>query len=59
MCDKVFVITSGSQYDGYQRELASIVYKFFDQKSNDTTTHTGTGTVTDYQQLFNKSHNPS
>ena len=30
--DKVFKIASGPKYDGYQRELASMVYKFFDKK---------------------------
>ena len=32
--DKAFKITSDPKYDGYQRELASVVYKFFDKKSN-------------------------
>ena len=31
--DKVFKITSDHKYDGYQRGLASMVYKFFDKKS--------------------------
>ena len=31
--DKAFKIASDLKYDGYQRELASIVYKFFDKKS--------------------------
>ena len=31
--DKVFKIMSNPKYDGYQRELASMVYKFFDKKS--------------------------
>ena len=29
--DKVFKIASDPKYDGYQRELASMVYKFFDK----------------------------
>ena len=32
--DKAFKIASDPKYDGYQRELASMVYKFFDKKSN-------------------------
>ena len=32
--DKAFKIAGNPKYDGYQRELASIVYKFFDKKSN-------------------------
>ena len=31
--DKVFAIASNPKYDGYQRGLASMVYKFFDKKS--------------------------
>ena len=33
MRDKAFKIASDQKYDGYQRGLASIVYKFFDKKS--------------------------
>ena len=32
--DKAFKIASDSKYDGYQRRLTSIVYKFFDKKSS-------------------------
>ena len=38
--DKAFNIASNSNYDGYQRGLASMVYKFFDKKSK------GSGIVT-------------
>ena len=31
--DKAFNIAKHSKYDGYQRGLASMVYKFFDKKS--------------------------
>ena len=31
--DKAFKIPSNPKYDGYQRGLASMVYKFFDEKS--------------------------
>ena len=31
--DKAFNIVKNPKYDGYQRELASIVYKFFDKQS--------------------------
>ena len=31
--DKAFDIAKNSKYDGYQRRLASMVYKFFDKKS--------------------------
>ena len=33
MHDKVFNIAKNPKYDGYQRALASMVYKFFDKKS--------------------------
>ena len=31
--DKAFDIAKNLKYDGYQRGLASLVYKFFDKKS--------------------------
>ena len=31
--DKAFNIAKNPIYDGYQREIASMVYKFFDKKS--------------------------
>ena len=46
--DNVFKIASNPKYDGYQRGLASMVYKFFDKKSK------GSGIVT---SLANKSAN--
>ena len=30
---KAFVFANNPKYDGYQRGLASMVYKFFDKKS--------------------------
>ena len=33
LCDKAFNIAKDPKYDGYQRGLASMVYKFFDKKS--------------------------
>ena len=32
--DKAFKISSNPKYNGYQRGLASMVYRFFDQKSS-------------------------
>ena len=32
--DKAFKIASDAKYDGYQKGLASMVYKFFDKKSS-------------------------
>ena len=34
--ENAFKITSNPKYDGYQRGLASVVYKFFDKKSKGT-----------------------
>ena len=34
LCDKAFNIAKNPKYDGYQRELASMVYKSFDKKSS-------------------------
>ena len=53
--DKVFNITKNSKYDGYQRGLASMVYKFFDKKSK------GSGVnieATHDEQLAKKLHKP-
>ena len=51
--DKAFKIGSNPNYDGYQRGLASMVYKFFDKKSS------GSGMVNEPNyQLANEVHNP-
>ena len=49
--DKAFKIASDPKYDGYQRGLASMVYKFFDKKSS------GSGIVNEpNDQLANEIH---
>ena len=49
--DKVFKIPSNPKYDGYQRGLASMVYKFFDKKSK------GSGITNELNyQLANELH---
>ena len=51
--DKAFKIASNPKYDGYQRGLASMVYKFFDKKSS------GSGIVNEPNyQLANELHKP-
>ena len=53
--DKAFAIASNPKYDGYQRGLASIVYKIFDKKSK------GAGIknkMKKNQQLANELHKP-
>ena len=53
MKDKAFKIASDSKYDGYQRGLASMVYKFFDKKSK------GSGITNESNyQLANELHKP-
>ena len=46
--DKAFKIASDPKYDGYQRGLASMVYKFFDKKSSGS----GVDTEPNYQASF-------
>ena len=51
--DKAFKIANNPNYDGYQRELASMVYKFFDKKSK------GSGIINKPNyQLANELHKP-
>ena len=51
--DKAFNIAKNSKYDGYQRGLASMVYKFFDKKSKGG----GIANEPNYQQA-NELHKP-
>ena len=50
--DEAFKIASDPKYDSYQRGLASIVYKFFDKKSN------GSGVNEPNYQLADELHKP-
>ena len=50
--DKAFKIDSDPKYHGYQRGLASMVYKFFDKKSK------GSGINEPNYQLANELHKP-
>ena len=53
--DKAFKIASNPKYDRYLRGLASMVYKFFDKKSN------GSGIkneIIENHQLANELHKP-
>ena len=52
--DKAFKIASDQKYDGYQRGLASMVYKFFDKKSQ------GSGLANNEEniQLADELHKP-
>ena len=52
--DNAFKIASDQKYDGYQRGLALMVYKFFDEKSS------GSGSPSNKEniQLVNELHKP-
>ena len=51
--DKAFEIASNPKYDGYQRRLASAVFKFFNKKS----TGSGISSISN-QQLADELHKP-
>ena len=53
MRNKAFKIASDPKYNGYQRGLASMVYKFFDKKSSGS----GIGSEPNYQ-LMKELHKP-
>ena len=51
--DKAFKIASDPKHEGYQRGLASMVYKFFDKKCK------GSGFTNEFNyQLANELHKP-
>ena len=51
--DKSFEVASNPKYDGYQRGLVSMIYKFFDKKSKGN----GVKSVSS-QQLATQLHKP-
>ena len=52
--NKAFDIAKDPKYDGYQRGLASMVYKFFDSKVSGS----GAKLIPDNEQLANELHKP-
>ena len=57
--DKAFRTVSDPKYDGYQRALASMVYKFFDKKSASLNESSGSGIDNEPNyQLANELHKP-
>ena len=52
--DKVFIIAKDLKYDGYQRGLASMVYKFFDKK----TAGSGINSMQQNEKLTEELHKP-
>ena len=59
MKNKAFKIASDPKYDGYQRALTSMVYKFFDKKSASLNKSSGSGIANEPNyQLANELHKP-
>ena len=57
--DKALKIESDPKYDGYQKGLASIVYKFFGKKSTTLNKSSGSSIVNEPNyQLGNELHKP-
>ena len=57
--NKAFNIAKGQKYDGYQRGLASMVYKFFDKKSKVSgEKHVNIKLTPQNQQLAKELHKP-
>ena len=59
--NKTFNIAKNPKYDGYERVLASVAYKFFDKKLRDTSTYAGTdktsGGAIKGSEFYNRSQN--
>ena len=56
---KAFNIAKDPKYDGYQRGLASMVYKVFDKKSKESgAKHVNTKLIPQNQQLTEELHRP-
>ena len=55
---KTYTIVSNPQYDGYQRGLASVVYKFFDSKVYSLDKNTVGSGVNENIKLANELHKP-
>ena len=56
--DKAFNIAKNPKYDGYQRELASKVYKFFDKKSAGSGFAAFANKSAQHEQLAEELHQP-
>ena len=57
--DRAFKIASDPKYDGYQRAIALMVYKFFDKKSASCNNSSGSGIANEPNyQLANELHKP-
>ena len=52
--DKAFNVAKNPKYDGYQRGLASMVYKFFDKKSASLPDKSISGSGVNISLVFNE-----
>ena len=58
--NRAFNIAKDEKYDGYQRGLASMVYKIFDKKSEGSgAKHVNTNLISQNEQLANELHKPT
>ena len=56
--NKALKIASNLKYNGYERRLASMVYKFFDKKSKGSDLKENQGNFSQNSQLANELHKP-
>ena len=56
--DKTFNIAKNPKYDGYQRGLASMVYKIFDKKTKDSGVTIANKSIPQNEQLAEELHKP-
>ena len=54
LCDKAFSIAKYLKYDGYQRRLASMVYKFFNKKGCGGATRISNKSAIENKNISNK-----
>ena len=56
--DKAFNIAKNPKYDGYQRGLASMIYKFFDKKTKDSAITHANKSIPQNERLAEERHEP-
>ena len=54
LCDKAFDISKNTKYNGHQRGLASMVYRFFDKKTSATCANKFAGSSIKNENISNK-----
>ena len=56
--DKAFNIAKNPKYDGYQKELVSMVYEFFDKKTKGSGFTLANKSIPQNEQLAEERHKP-